>query len=101
MPIPSEWSLAGKTAIITSDRRGWTPHLAAALAEAGADVAVAGSRTSDISDAANAVRSAGRRAIELETDLTGADDVAAMVDSARDELGRDGHTGQQRKGRVR
>ncbi len=88
MPIPSEWSLAGKTAIITSDRRGWTPYLAAALAEAGADVAIAGSPTSDMPDAAAAVRAAGRRAIELETDLTGADDVAAMVDSARDEFGR-------------
>ena len=88
MPIPSEWSLAGKTGIITSDRRGWTPYLAAALAEAGADVAVAGSRESDMPDAAAAVRSAGRRAIELETDLTSADDVAAMVDRARGELGR-------------
>ena len=88
MPIPSEWSLAGKTAIITSDRRGWTPYLAAALAEAGADVAVAGSETSDMPDAAEAVRAAGRRAVELEADLTSADDVTAMVDSARDELGR-------------
>ena len=88
MPIPSEWSLAGKTAIITSDRRGWTPYLAAALAEAGADVAVAGSRSSDMSEAADAVRAAGRRAIELETDLTDADDVGGMFDSARDELGR-------------
>ncbi len=88
MPIPSEWSLAGKTAIITSDRRGWTAHLAAALAEAGADVAVAGSQASDMSDAAAAVRAAGRRAIELEADLTSAGDVGAMVDSVRDEFGR-------------
>ena len=66
MPIPPEWSLTGKTAIITSDRRGWTPYLAAALAEAGADVAVTGSRTSDLREAAAAVRTAGRRAIELE-----------------------------------
>ncbi len=88
MPIPAEWSLAGKTAIITSDRRGWTPHLAAALAEAGADVAVAGSHASDMSDAVAAVRAAGRRAVELEADLTNAGDVGAMVDSVRDEFGR-------------
>ena len=88
MPIPSEWSLAGKTAIITSDRRGWTPYLAAALAEAGANVAVAGAQTSDMSDAAAAVRAVGRRALELETDLTDADDVGAMVESAQGELGR-------------
>ena len=88
MPIPSEWSLAGKTSIITSDRRGWTPYLAAALAEAGANVAVAGAQTSDMSDAAAAVRAAGRRAMELETDLTDADDVGAMVDSVVGDLGR-------------
>ena len=88
MPIPSEWSLAGKTAIITSDKRGWTPYLAAALAEAGADVAVAGSATSDVRDATAAVRAAGRRAVELEADLTSAGDVSAMVESARAELGR-------------
>ena len=88
MPIPSEWSLAGKTAIITSDKRGWTPYLAAALAEAGADVAVAGSAASDMRDAAAAVREAGRRAVELEADLTSAGDVSAMVELARAELGR-------------
>ena len=88
MPIPSEWSLAGKAAIITSDKRGWTPYLAAALAEAGADVAVAGAQASDMSDAAAAVRAAGRRAIEVETDLTSADDVTAMVDSVVRDLGR-------------
>ena len=49
MPVPREWDLTGKSAIVTSDRRGWTPFLAAALAEAGADVAVAGSPTSDLS----------------------------------------------------
>ena len=31
--IPEEWDLSGKRALITADRRGWTPHLAAALAE--------------------------------------------------------------------
>ena len=36
MPIPEEWNLSGKAAIITADKRGWTPSLASALAEAGA-----------------------------------------------------------------
>ncbi len=88
MPIPAEWSLAGKTAIITSDRRGWTPYLAAALAEAGANVAIAGAQTSDMSEAADAVRTTGRRALELEADLTDTEDVGAMVDSVVRDLGR-------------
>ena len=47
MPIPREWDLSGKSAVITADRRGWTPYLAAALAEAGADVVVADKKVRD------------------------------------------------------
>ena len=42
MPVPNEWSLEGKVALITVDTRGWAPVLAGALAEAGADVAAVG-----------------------------------------------------------
>ena len=75
MPIPEEWNLSGKAAIITADRRGWTPYLAAALAEAGADVAIAGSTRSDAADAAKAVEEQGRHALNIETDIMNADDV--------------------------
>ena len=88
MPAPSEWDLTGKSAVVTSDGRGWTPYLASALAEAGADVAVAGSRGSDISQAVAAVEGQGRRALRLETDLTSAGAVAAMVSKVVLELGR-------------
>ena len=59
MPARSEWDLTGRVAIVTGDRRGWTPHFAAALAEAGADVALAGHAGSDVHDAA--VTLSGRR----------------------------------------
>ena len=88
MPAPSEWDLSGKAAIITSDRRGWTPYLASALAEAGADVVVAGSRNSDISRAANEVEGYGRRALSIEVDLTSSGDVASMVAQVVSEFGR-------------
>ena len=87
MPIPAEWDLTGKVALVTCDRRGWTPFLASALAEAGADVALAGARASDISEAADAVRGLGRQAIEVETDLTREADVEAMADRVVSELG--------------
>ena len=48
MAIPSEWDLTGRKAVITADGRGWTPYLAGALAEAGADVAVSGAADSDM-----------------------------------------------------
>ena len=61
MPARSEWDLTGKAALLTGDRRGWTPYFAAALAEAGADVALAGHASSDVHDAAR-LRSARRDA---------------------------------------
>ena len=88
MPIPPEWDLAGKTAIVTADRRGWTPFLAGALAEAGADVAVAGSERSDMREAASAVEAQGRRALAIATDVTSAAEVEAMVARVASELGR-------------
>ncbi len=88
MPIPPEWDLTGKTAIVTADRRGWTPFLAAAMAEAGADVAVAGSERSDMREAASAVEAQGRKALAIATDVTTAAEVEAMVARVASELGR-------------
>ncbi len=87
MPVPSEWDLTGKTALITGDKRGWTPLLASALAEAGADVAVAGSPNSDISDAAREVERHGRRLLSVEADLTSAVEVASTMASVVSEFG--------------
>ena len=88
MPIPQEWNLAGKTALLTADRRGWSPSLAAALAEAGADLAIAGSPQSDAADAAQAVENQGRRALILDADLTNAAAVESMTARAQSEFGK-------------
>ena len=87
MPIPSEWDLTGKKAIITSDSRGWTPYFAGALAEAGADVAIAGLESSDMAEAAKAVESNGRNAVAIPTDLTDASSVQDMIAGAVEALG--------------
>ena len=87
MPVPTEWDLTGKKAIITADSRGWTPYFAGALAEAGADVAIAGSKSSDMDEAAAAVKSHGRDAITIATDLTDASAVQDMVAGAVEGLG--------------
>jgi 2-deoxy-D-gluconate 3-dehydrogenase len=86
--MPEEWDLSGKSAVITADRRGWTPYLASALAEAGADVAVAGADASDMGDAVAAVEARGRRAVAIPTDVTDAASVQAMVDGAASALGK-------------
>ena len=87
MAIPSEWDLTGKKAIITADRRGWTPYLASALSEAGASVAVAGSEASDMRAAVDAVTERGGTAVGIETDLTDRVSVEAMVFGAAETLG--------------
>lgn len=78
MPIPSEWDLSGKTAIITCDERGWTPVLANALASVGASVALAGSSKSDMGEASKLVKSTGGNVLVMETDLTNATEVDQM-----------------------
>ncbi len=88
MPVPREWDLSGKVAIITADRRGWTPFLAGALAEAGADVAVAGREASDMGEAAEAVRRQGRKALAITADVTRAAHVQDIVDRVVSELGK-------------
>ena len=88
MPIPAEWNLSGKAAIITADRRGWTPYLASALAEAGADVAIAGAEDSDMRKAAAAVEREGRRALAVATDVTDSAQAGAAVERALAEFGK-------------
>ncbi len=77
---PQEWDLTGKRALITADRRGWTPHLAAALAEAGADVAVAGWKAEHVAQAAAAVEAQGRRTLRYTGDLAQHAVVSEAVD---------------------
>ena len=80
--------LSGKVALLTTDRRGWSRHLAAALAGAGADVALAGSYPPEVAESARAVEAAGRRAFAVDADVTRAADVEAMVDRVAAEMGR-------------
>ena len=75
----SAWDLTGKVALVTGDRRGWTPLFAGALADAGAEVALAGHAGSDLHDAACSVRSHGREALVVEADLTRSAEVERVV----------------------
>ncbi len=88
MPVPAEWDLTGKTALVTADRRGWTPTLASALAEAGADVAIAGSDASDRDDALGEVERRGRRALSIGADVTDSAAVERAVRRVTAGLGR-------------
>ncbi len=85
--MPEEWDLSGKRALITADRRGWTPHLASALAEAGADVAVAGWRTEHVEQAAAAVEAQGRRTIQIVGDIARGEQAQGAVEQVTEAWG--------------
>ncbi|MBT3941659.1 MAG: SDR family oxidoreductase [Chloroflexi bacterium] len=87
MPVPNEWTLEGKVALITADTRGWAPVLAGALAEAGADVAVAGSSAEHVESTAAAVRAQGRKAATIVGEFSGYTETDAAVNQAVSELG--------------
>lgn len=85
--IPEEMSLAGKVALVTGTGRGWTPILAAALAEAGADVAVAGSDTHELDEAVQAVKAQGRNGTSIQANLIKLADVRNAVEQSVAQLG--------------
>ena len=85
--IPEGWDLTDKRALITADNRGWTPVLASALAEAGANVAVVGPSEECVAQTARAVREQGRDTLEYAIDLTAGDQVRSAIQQVVDRWG--------------
>ena len=81
-------TLAGKVAVVTGASRGLGRAMAVALAEAGADVALAARSKPDLEESAHLVEAAGRRALVVPTDVTSYPAVEALMQSAIGELGR-------------
>ena len=79
--------LDGKVAIVTGASRGLGRAMALALAEAGADVAVAARNTAEIEDTAHAVEQRGRRALAITTDVAEYAQVESLVARTVDGLG--------------
>jgi NAD(P)-dependent dehydrogenase (short-subunit alcohol dehydrogenase family) len=80
--IPKEFSLDDRLAIVTGADRGWFEDIAIALADAGADVAVAAKDTEMMAKLADGVRHVRRRALAVPTDVADPAQVQAMVDQA-------------------
>ena len=88
MGILEQFSLEGRTALVTGSSKGIGRAAAVALASAGADVALL--NRGDASGTAAEIRALGRRAVEITRDLAEATpgELASDVDRAISELGR-------------
>ena len=76
-----EYDLAGKTALVTGGGKGLGAEIALALAQAGANVAVAGRNVVNLRTVAHAIEREGRKALAVEVDIRSESSVQAMVDS--------------------
>jgi 2-dehydro-3-deoxy-D-gluconate 5-dehydrogenase len=83
--ILDKFKLNGKNAVVTGASRGLGQAMAIGLAEAGADVALVASTSTE--ETAKKIRALGRRAVEIKANLLNADAVATIVQASVVELG--------------
>jgi NAD(P)-dependent dehydrogenase (short-subunit alcohol dehydrogenase family) len=83
----SRFSLAGRRALVTGASRGIGRALAQGLAEAGADLAVAGRTVADLEATAEAAAATGRRAVPLILDVADVASIRQVVAAAAAVLG--------------
>ncbi len=88
MGVLDQFSLSGRTALVTGGGTGIGKALAIGFAEAGADVAVCGRTQATLDEAAAAIEATGQRAQALTADVTKADEVDSLVDRIVDDWGR-------------
>ncbi len=86
--VSEEFNLRGKVALVAGDSRFWGKYVAAALAEAGADVAVATKGSERLEEAVREVQRLGRKAVAIPTDMSKSSQVQKMVGQAIAKLGK-------------
>ncbi len=86
--VSAEFKLDGKKALVAGDSRFWAKPVAAALAEAGADVAIVAKNPKKLEAAAAGIRRFGKKAVSINADVTKSSQVENMVQTAISQLGR-------------
>jgi len=82
-----EINLDGKVAVITGAGKGIGRAVAIALADAGADLVLASRTASQLEETADEVRSKGRRALPIPTDVTQKKAIEKLMANAVEQLG--------------
>ena len=88
MTILDRFAVTDHVAVVTGAGRGLGAATAVALAEAGADVLISARTADQLDGVAEQVRATGRRCVVVAADLSDLDAVAALAQTAYDELGR-------------
>src|SRR5258708_5696409 len=88
MTILDRFRIDDRVAIVTGASSGLGVDFAAALAEAGADVALGARREDRLAATRKLVEDAGRRAITVRTDVADHDDCSQLVDATMHAFGR-------------
>ncbi|WP_395307903.1 SDR family oxidoreductase [Mycobacterium sp. AMU20-3851] len=88
MSVLDLFRLDGKVVIVTGASSGLGVAFARAFAEAGADVALGARRVDKLSDTAELVSAAGRRALPVSTDVADPVSCQALVDATLSEFGK-------------
>lgn len=84
----SQFSLEGKTALVTGGSRGIGEATALAFARAGADVAVASRKLPDLERVAAEIRALGQKALAIEGHVGRMDQLQPIVDRVVAEFGK-------------
>ncbi len=80
--------LDGRVAVVTGAGRGIGRGIALGLADAGADVIITARREHELVEVAERIAERGRRAVMVQADITAADTVSRVVETAMTELGQ-------------
>jgi gluconate 5-dehydrogenase len=88
MRVQELFDLTGKAAVVTGGGRGIGRFIAQGLAEAGADVVLASRKLERCEQAANDIRTLGRKALAVRCDMASVEDIDALVAAAMSAFGR-------------